>query len=387
MLIIERYFAKQFVTAFLWTIAAFVFFYLLFDMLSRVSLIIDGEVPAGKLTEYYLSMAPLVFVQVCPVAVLLATMFTLSNMSRHNELIAAVSCGKHPYAVFMVFLLFGLVISTAALAVHEKAVPRAAERTHAIRSSSMGGQAQETWKNRIVYGSGNRRFFIKHLNASESTFSNFEITGFSRAGSEEMAFRAGSGAYSRGAWLFDNVMLRFFDGGGSEYFSLYAESAEAGRDGWHFFSGMYAVRGKERVEFEEFPLDMDPITETPEDFTVYRHRYDEMNFRQLRDYIERLLAAGFYPRREIIALHSKIALPLASIVLMMIGISFSVKQKKGGFMLGLGAALGFTVLYYIIMSTGSLLGEAIIPPAAGAWLANAVFLLPGAYFTLKAKRL
>jgi lipopolysaccharide export system permease protein len=385
MKIIERYFAVQFITAFIWTIVSFVFFYLVFDLFSRINLIIDGTIPPGSVAEYYLSMTPLVFVQVCPLAVLLATMYTFSNMARHNELIAAVGGGKHPYKIFFVFLFLGLLISLLSAAVNEKNVPEAARRAHGIRFSKMEEETKQIWQNRVIYGSENRRFFIKQLDISEGEFSNFEMTKFSSAGSELVKFQADGGIFDEGAWLFKDIIFRRFDEEGGITETVYAEKAKANRHSWLILNGTVIRRGRETRSFESLNPEMEGIPETPEDFTAYRLRYDEMDFARLREYIRRLRNAGFDPRPEIIALHTKLSLPLASFILMLLGISLSVKQRKGGFLIGFGTALGTALAYYLVMNTGSLLGETLIHPAAGAWLANAVFFIPGFYFLLKAK--
>ncbi len=385
MKIIERYFAGQFTASFLWTITAFVFFYLVFDLFSRLNLIIDGTIPPGSVLDYYISMVPLIFVRICPIAVLLATMYTFSNMAKNSELIAAVGCGKHPYSIFSVFLFLGLLISLASIAVNENNVPEAARRAHSIRFSDMEEETRQIWKNRVIYGSANRRFFIKRLDTSENAFTNFEITKFSGSGEEILKFQAGGGKHENGAWFFENIILRRFFEDGRIDTTIHAESAAADRDGWRIRNGSLIIPDTAVRLFEDYDPEMEGIPETPEDFTVYRLRFDEMDYAELSEYVARLRQAGFDPRQEIIALHSKLSLPFASLVLMLIGISFAVKQKKGGVLIGFGAALGMSLAYYVAMSLGSLLGEFLIHPAAGAWLANVIFFIPGFYFLLKAK--
>lgn len=387
MKIIERYFAGQFLTAFFLSAAAFVFFFLVFDLFSRLNLIIDGTIPPESVIEYYFSMIPVVFIQLCPIAVLLSTMYTLSSMAKHNELIAAVGCGKHPLSIFAVFLLIGLLISGLSVIINEKTVPEAARRAHEIRFGRMEDDRQ-IWENRLIYGSENRRFFISRLDISDNTFSNFEITKFSREGAEIMKFQAREGVFEDGKWNFSGVILRFFEEDGTGvYATAHADSAEAGKEGWTLHSGSMMRRGERAYEFQEKEPGIEGIPETPGDFTVYRLRYDEMDFGELRNYIARLRRAGFDPRPEIIALHSKISTPLASLVLMIVGISFSAKQNKGGFLIGLGAALGLALAYYLILNTGQMLGETLLDPAAGAWLANILFFIPGVFFLIRARHI
>ncbi len=385
MKILERYFGAQFFLSLMWTIAAFVFFYLVFDLFSRLNLILDGTIPPGSVANYYLAMIPLVFVQISPVAVLLATMYTFANLSKNNEIIAAVAGGKHPYKIFSVFLGLGVLISLTSIAVNERNVPEAARRAHEIRYGRMEETEQKIWQNRFLYGSHNRRFFIKYLDVSDNTFQNFEITRFTHGGTEVMKFQARAGKWDGQEWSFRDIIMRRFSEDGNVEETVYAESARAGEEGWEFSSGSVRRPGEESLYFESLNPGLAAVTKTPDHFTGYRLEYDEMDFASLRAYVTALEASGFDPRPEIIALHTKIALPFANLVLVLAGIPFAVKQKRGGVLIGFGAALGLSLIYYLIMNIGHLLGETILPPVMGAWFANTVFLVPGIYFLAKAK--
>jgi lipopolysaccharide export system permease protein len=373
--------------SFILIISALVFFYLVFDFFSRINLVIDGTIPAGSIADYYVSMAPLAFVRICPVAVLLAVIYTFSGLSKNNELIAAVSCGKHPYSIFSVFIIMGFIISVLSIAVNEENVPEAAKRAHDIRYNRMGGDARKVWTNRIIYGSGKRRFFIKHIDVSTGAFENFEITKFSGSGEEILKFQAARGRFEEGLWQFHDIILRRYSEEGRMKSTIHAESASADNSKWVISAGTIILPSGNIREIKNYNPGMEGLSETIKEFTEYKLKYDEMDYAGLREYADKLKDAGFNPRKEITALHSKIAIPFSSLILMIIGISLSIRNKKGGIMIGLGTALVLSLAYYLLMSIGNILGEFLIPPAAGAWSANVLFFVPGFYFLLRSKYL
>ena len=93
---LDRYLLRFFLTSLLWCILVFVSFYVIIDLFGRLDEIIERKTPLEIVINYYLSLIPLVFVRMCPLAVLLSTMYTLANFSKNNELTAAVAGGIHP---------------------------------------------------------------------------------------------------------------------------------------------------------------------------------------------------------------------------------------------------------------------------------------------------
>lgn len=75
----------------------------------------------------------------------------------------------------------------------------------------------------------------------------------------------------------------------------------------------------------------------------------------------------------------RVALPVASLVLALVGIPLGMISRKGGKAVGVMATIGLVFIYYILMAFGfSLAKQGRLPPVAGLWIANLVFALAGA---------
>jgi LPS export ABC transporter permease LptG len=79
-----------------------------------------------------------------------------------------------------------------------------------------------------------------------------------------------------------------------------------------------------------------------------------------------------------VELHYRFALPVASLVLALVGISLGLSTRKGGKAVGLILTILLVFLYYIIMAFGlSFAKQGRLPPVIGLWLANVIFAAAG----------
>ncbi len=83
-------------------------------------------------------------------------------------------------------------------------------------------------------------------------------------------------------------------------------------------------------------------------------------------------------RAALVELHYRFALPVASLVLALLGVPLGLYTRKGGKAVGVMLAILLVFAYYMIMAFGlSFAKQGRLDPATGLWLANAIFLLAG----------
>jgi lipopolysaccharide export system permease protein len=117
------------------------------------------------------------------------------------------------------------------------------------------------------------------------------------------------------------------------------------------------------------------MPETPSDFRTIQKDADKMGFIELLNYIKKLQSEGYDATRYLVDLHGKIAISLVSILLVIIGICFSLRSERSGGVaqsIGAGVIIGFS--YWLIFAFSLSLGRsATMPPLLSAWLANILF--------------
>ena len=80
----------------------------------------------------------------------------------------------------------------------------------------------------------------------------------------------------------------------------------------------------------------------------------------------------------LVELHYRFALPVASLVLALVGISLGLSTRKGGKAVGMILTMVLVFVYYIIMVFGlSFSKQGRLPPFIGLWLANVIFVVAG----------
>lgn len=96
-----------------------------------------------------------------------------------------------------------------------------------------------------------------------------------------------------------------------------------------------------------------------------------MNIEELRAEIARLNKDGGKAWPLQVELHKKFALPIACLILSMIGAPLGMRIKKAGRGVSLALSVAFAVFYYILLATGESLGSrGRIDPALGVWFPN-----------------
>src|SRR4051812_22096921 len=94
MKILDRYVLRNFLEPFLICLGGFIAIWLVFDLYDNGQEFIEYHVPLKTVGKFYLSQVPAVILLALPVGMLLALLFSLSKMSRHNEVISMLTAGR-----------------------------------------------------------------------------------------------------------------------------------------------------------------------------------------------------------------------------------------------------------------------------------------------------
>ncbi len=85
-------------------------------------------------------------------------------------------------------------------------------------------------------------------------------------------------------------------------------------------------------------------------------------------------------KRYLIEMHNRFALPVACIVLMLLGVPLGVNSRRGGKSAGIVFTILLVFVYYILSLTGSTLGhQSRLPASIAVWAANIVFAAAGVF--------
>ncbi|HEX8831997.1 MAG TPA: LptF/LptG family permease, partial [Longimicrobium sp.] len=114
MSILSRYVARQFLATFTMLVLGLPLLFIIGDITDNIDKYIDRGITGGRLFMAYVYQFPLFVLYGFPIAALVATVFTIGGMTRHQEITAAKAGGISFYRLFLPILTLGLLLVAAA---------------------------------------------------------------------------------------------------------------------------------------------------------------------------------------------------------------------------------------------------------------------------------
>ena len=126
MRILDRYVLTKFALPFLYCVLGFIGIWFIFDLSDNLPDFLQGKVGIQVLLEYYQSQIPEIIVISLPIGALLALLYSLTAMSRTNEIISMLGAGLSVTRVLMPLFAVGLVLVGVTAYFNYEAAPHAA---------------------------------------------------------------------------------------------------------------------------------------------------------------------------------------------------------------------------------------------------------------------
>ena len=111
MTILDRYVLRNTITPFFYCFLGFVGSWFIFDLSNNMPDFIQGHASFSALAEYYSSQVPQLVVLCLPIALLLALLYSLTAMSRSNEIISMIGAGLSVTRILVPLIVVGLVLT------------------------------------------------------------------------------------------------------------------------------------------------------------------------------------------------------------------------------------------------------------------------------------
>jgi lipopolysaccharide export system permease protein len=358
MRILERYLGIFFIVSFVAAVFIFLSLYIIIDLFSHLDEIIKNNLLISTLSSYYLSFIPKILTELAPVAALLSTVYTLSRLSKTNEITAMRAAGLSILQVTKIVLILGAVISCLVFFINERIVPISQKKILEIKLKQMNIQdkylAQQPIKNAAIYGLDNKLFFIGLFNPKDHSVNNVIVFEQDEKQNILAKIVANSGQYKEGRWIFYDCITY-----------------------------KYGLENQLEGEPEYAQAKIMNFKDTPEDIERQQIQINYMNIQQLKDYRKRLERSNATAvlRSFDVEIQKRLAYPLSVIVLMFVSIPFSLSvRKKGQVIASLGVSIGLGFFYYVLNSVSIAFGkENILPVILSAWLANITFFILGIF--------
>jgi lipopolysaccharide export system permease protein len=345
--LLDRYVARQFLASFFALVLGLPLLFIITDLTDNLDRYLGRGLPLGDVAMAYVYVLPQYVLWAMPIAALIGTVFTIGNMTRHQEISAAKAGGISFFRLLLPLLVLASLLSGVALVLSEM-VPVTNERRAELLGERMN-RAGMLRTNFVFQTEEGQVLSVRRLDPQLK-----EMTGVvmeqeandARPAMHQTAERA-SWSDSTG-WRLERGYVRLIGDGGAEATFHY--------DGTRVPS----------------------LRETPDELLADPKAPDQMRFHEMTRYIRAIERSGGDTAEMRTEQAQKISLPLAILVIVLFGAPLATSNRRGGAAYGIGVSLAVTMIYLLLFRVGRAMGgSGTLDPVLAAWLPNAIFLVAG----------
>lgn len=356
--LLDLYILRRFFYYFLLLMAAFVFLFEAFTFFELLDDIARHRVAFFTVVDYFRYLTPYLLFQLAPLGALVATLVTIGVMSKNNEIVACKAGGISLYRLAVPLLVAGVVLAAAMLILDDTYLPYANQRQDALRNQIKGRPPQTyTRPQRWILGENYKIYNYDFFGSTENLFGGLSVLEIDPATFQIRRRVFASRAHwsdAQNLWILESGWIRDFSDG--------------------------TVAHYERFNVKDLP----ELTEPPTYFHREMRQAFQMNWGELRAYIEGLQRAGFDVSALTVQWHRKLAFPLIGPISMLLAFPFAFLVGTRGAVGGVAIGLAIGILYWLgaeLLTAMGGVGQ--LPPLLAGWSPDIAFLFLGLYFFFK----
>lgn len=349
--LLDKYILKQIIEMFLMGVCVFTSIIFASDtfitLIKQISLF---GIPFKVALMMIILNLPSVVVMTIPMGVLLSTVMTLNNLSLKSEITVMRACGIGLNRIAKPIFIFAILMSIFSFFINESIVPVMTKQSKDLALWALGQKNIPNGKQNFVFKELGDNGFLKRL------------------------FYVG---YCEDKVLYNITVLDTSKDGTIQV--LQAREGKTSPEGWNFEKGaLYTVDRDGKVLnttlFDDstikFGLDM-----TKE---LNKNVAKEMNFTNLVKYLATNTIDPEQKRVIVIELFDKIALPVTTIALVLIGVPLAITPPRVRYNRGFLFSILIIFIYYLIRALSISFGESgKLEPFLAAWMPNIVLTIWG----------
>jgi LPS export ABC transporter permease LptG/LPS export ABC transporter permease LptF len=355
--ILDLYIARKYLSVTMLSFVALLGLYYIGTLIDKSERLSKNDATLGMLFEFLYLSTPQFVAYVVPMAALVAALASVGALTRSGELVVMRACGVSIYRAALPILAIALIWSGGLFYLDDRVLAHANRQAEALDDAIRGTEPH------TVNIMANANWLVDRKNGRIYHYAAFHIP--SQTLHELSVFTVIPQPYR----LIEHTHARrvVFDG-----------TAWQASEGWvQRFPTPDRVT---RTSFSQRTMDL----LDPERFSGMHNEESElMTLRELREYVNDQEGTGFRAAASRVQMHARIAFPLVTIVMTLIGVPFGVTMGRRGALYGIGVALILGCAYWLVNAFFTAAGQAdVLPAALAAWAANLLFLALAGYATM-----
>ena len=364
MRILTRYILSEMAAAGLIGAAVFTFVLFTRDLGRILELVVRNSAPLPSVAEIFFFTVPVALTYTIPMGVLVGILIGLSRLAADSEITAMRACGLGVWNFLRIISIFVAVAWAAALINSVYIAPLSQAALGRLQDRLKTSQASFEVQPRVFYeGFPKLVLYVQDVKGAEraAIWKGVFIADISNPGSPRITLAREGILLSEGP---DTLHLHLTDGATHETDPQLPDR--------------YQVSTFEQTDI---PIAL-PQSDSKQEEPAPVAEIGTFELPQAGMKVDR-----FARRWYMIEYQRRFALPTACVVLALVGIPLGLSSKKGGKSTGFVLTILLVFAYYSVSLVGvSLARQGTVSPTMGAWLANIVFFLTGAFLLWKAER-
>lgn len=367
MLIIQRHYLKEFFKVLTLIAAGLALIFSLLDLIDKIDDFLPYKPSIGSLMLYAVFNFPRYLLYLFPMAILLCSLFVISQAKRREEITSIKAAGGRLRTLFMPFISGGMVLSLFGFILGEMIVPEFSKRAFELKSSIMKKGKKFSFKEGTMWLRAADGSIVKiGLYLPEEKISR-NISIF-KVGAERLTGRIEA---EEAKWV--DVNPPQADG-----------LSDKGEAGGKWVLENVTVYDMEQSSIKNYKALDYPFIGPPSVFAEEIRKPEDMGIRELLRYTKRLEEAGFKNLKLLVDLNSKITYPVVNFFMVLLGISLPMIGRAGGGLATTAIGIFISLLYWFSHAMSLSMGYAgIVPPVIAAWLIPIAFAVIAVKFFRK----
>ncbi len=344
MKIYDRLLLGTFLRYLVYTLIGSLVLFVLVDVFDHLGSLLDNHATAWQIARYYTYKAAWILDLVLPIALLLATLFTVGSMARYLELTALYASGLSLLQITRSLVAAGLVFTLLSLVWHEEVLPEANARrwrVWEVEIHKKDDRAQATRQLTATDADG-RIYYVRRFDPGTKEIIGLKIVEAETA-AVQIRFDVDRATWDGSQWTLHGATKRRFVGDREE------------------------VVRYETLAAPELAL-------APESLVRQDIRYENMNIRELLAHQRLVEQTGGDPTSARVDIQFHLAFPLVNLIVVFLGVILASGPRKTTIASGFGWTLMVGFGYYVLMNFGRALGQrGVLTPVVAAWAGNALY--------------
>ncbi|MBD3413576.1 MAG: LPS export ABC transporter permease LptG [Candidatus Aminicenantes bacterium] len=354
--IMDRYISKKYLAIFLLVFVSLICVFIIITFFESIDNVYEHGKSLNLFYTYLWYRLPEFIHYVLPVAALSSALLCLGILTKFNEVTAMKTSGMSVFRIIVPVLILSALISLFSFYIQEYVLPFSSKKAEVTWNEINDIPPRSTnrldrrW---IMSSDGNRMYHYTYFDQDRSVFKGLTILDL-----------------NVNQWTLNR--------------RIYAEKARLNgktlilNDLWQ-----REFQQKRPVHFRQQDELKMRIDEDKGHFVKGMKKASQMHYNELKEYIYKLEESHFQTSRYKVDLHNKISFPLASFVVVLLGIPFAFSMGKRGTLVGIGISFIIAIIYWGAIGIFKSLGYAgYMSPFFGAWGPNLIFGLLGIYLIL-----